>query len=85
MTSFMYNFIGLLGDVFILIAYILLQLNKLKAEAIMYSFLNMIGAVFILFSLYFAWNFPAVVIESAWVLISFYGTIQALAKRSRNT
>jgi hypothetical protein len=83
MLNFTYNAIGLLGDGFVLVAYSMLHLRKLKAESFAYSFLNAIGAALVLFSLYFAWNLPAVVIESSWVAISVYGLIQALIKRKK--
>lgn len=85
MTNLIYNIIGIFGDILILAAYSLLQLKKLRAETFAYSFLNLAGAALLLFSLYFAWNLPAAIIEGAWVVISFYGLIQALrAKRSQN-
>lgn len=85
MSSVIYNIIGIFGDILILVAYSLLQFKKLRAETFTYSFLNLAGAAFLLYSLYFSWNLPAAIIESAWVIISFYGLIQALrAKRNRN-
>ncbi|OGT07019.1 MAG: hypothetical protein A2103_01685 [Gammaproteobacteria bacterium GWF2_41_13] len=78
MIIFMYNAIGILGDFFVLAAYFLLQFRKLKAESITYSLLNLIGALFILFSLCFAWNLPAAIVESAWALLSLYGLFQAV-------
>lgn len=85
MPSFIYNTIGILGDFFVLFAYFMLQVKKLKAESFIYSFLNLMGAIFVLFSLYFSWNLPSVVIEGSWVIVSVYGLIQALrARRVRN-
>lgn len=81
MSSLMYNAIGILGDFLILTAYFLLQFKKLKADTSAYSLLNLSGAALILFSLFFAWNLPAVLIESVWIIISFYGVIQALRAR----
>jgi hypothetical protein len=78
MSSLIYNTIGIFGDLLILIAYFLLQLRKLKAEDFLYSFLNLTGAILILFSLFFAWNFPAAIIESVWIVISCYGLFQSL-------
>lgn len=83
MPTFIYNIIGFFGDFFVLIAYSLLQFKKLKAESFLYSFLNLIGAIFLLFSLYYAWNLPAAIIEGTWVLISFYGLIQGWRARTK--
>ncbi|HCU05236.1 MAG: hypothetical protein A2X77_01685 [Gammaproteobacteria bacterium GWE2_42_36] len=81
MIVVLYNTVGILGDFFVLAAYFLLQLRKLKAESVTYSLLNFIGALFILFSLCFAWNLPAVIVESAWALLSLYGLLQTIRSR----
>lgn len=83
MLVFIYNTIGILGDFLILTAYFLLQLRKLNAESISYLLLNLLGALFILFSLFFAWNLPAAIIEGAWALISFYGLIEAKYNKNK--
>lgn len=83
MPTFIYNIIGILGDFSVLIAYSLLQFKKLKAESFLYSFLNLVGAIFLLFSLYYAWNLPAAIIEITWILISFYGLVQVLRTRTK--
>lgn len=82
MPTFIYNIIGFFGDFFVLVAYSLLQFKKIKAESFSYSFMNLIGAAFLLFSLYYAWNLPAAIIEGTWVLISFYGLVQAWRART---
>jgi hypothetical protein len=45
---------------------------------------NMSGALLILVSLWFEWNFPSVVIEIFWALISLMGLMRSLAERRRN-
>jgi hypothetical protein len=82
MTSVIYNTVGLFGDVLVIIAYYLLHVDKLKPHSFMYASLNLVGAVLVLFSLFFEWNLPSVFIESAWVIISFYGLIKDLKKKA---
>jgi hypothetical protein len=65
--------VGIIGVGFTLIAYFLLQIDKISSTGRNYSVLNFIGAIMVLYSLYFNWNTPAVVMESAWLLISLYG------------
>jgi len=72
------DIIGLIGVGLILIAYFLLQIHRLSAQNFSYSLLNFVGAGMILFSLFYAWNTPAVIIEVAWILISLYGMFKAL-------
>ena len=72
-----FNAIGIIGVVLVLLAYFLLQINKLKQDSIIYSLLNLVGSFLILISLYFAWNLASGVIEIAWFLISIFGLIKA--------
>lgn len=67
------DFIGCLGALLVLVAYVLLQIGKMNAETFSYSFLNLIAAVMILISLMYAWNLPAALMEIAWIGISFFG------------
>jgi paired small multidrug resistance pump len=72
------DIIGFIGVGIILIAYCLLQANRLSAKHLSYSLMNLIGASMILFSLFYTWNTPAVFIEIAWILISLYGVVKSL-------
>lgn len=65
--------VGILGVVFTLIAYFLLQINKIKPTGLSYSLLNISGAALILYSLFFHWNTSAFIMEFTWLLISLYG------------
>ena len=72
------NPLGVIGVVLVLIAYLLLQLDRLSQNAVSYSLLNLIGSMLILYSLYFYWNLASGVIEAAWLLISLYGLIKSI-------
>lgn len=74
------NILGIIGVFMVLLAYILLQVGKMKSASVNYSLLNLLGSGFILVSLYFYWNLASGVIEIAWFLISFYGLIRALIR-----
>lgn len=82
-SNWIYDLIGCLGTVVILITYAMLQLSKLESKSFIYSLLNLIGALLILFSLFFSWNLAAVFMEGAWVVLSCYGVINALRLRRR--
>ena len=73
-----FNVIGIIGVVLVLIAYLLLQIDKLSQDSITFSLLNFVGSIFILTSLYFSWNLPSGIIEIAWLLISFFGLNKAI-------
>ena len=72
------DLVGNIGVVLLIVAYLLLQLNKLSSTGLTYSLLNMIGAGLIVVSLIGNFNFSAFVIEVFWVLISFIGIFRHL-------
>ena len=67
------DFIGLIGVVLIVVSYLLLQLEKLRANDLAYSLLNAIGASLIVLTLLVNFNLPALLMEVFWVLISCLG------------
>lgn len=67
------NTIGVGGDVLVIIAFFLLQINRVKSSDLSYLLLNILGSFGVLFSLIYHWNLPAFIIEGAWVIISGYG------------
>ena len=73
--------IGILGSIFVIGAYFLLQSRKVTGNSYFYLYINLFGAVFIIISLYYAPNLPTLVLELFWVAISVYG----LWKRKRST
>lgn len=75
------NIIGLIGVVLCLSAYVGLQLRKMNPNAISFSLLNLLASASIIYSIFYHWNVAAFAMESAWMLISFYGLMHAI----RNT
>jgi multidrug transporter EmrE-like cation transporter len=67
------DFIGNIGVVVLMIAYLMLQLNKLRSDGLAYSVLNAAGASLIIVSLLVNFNLSALLMEVFWVLISFVG------------
>jgi hypothetical protein len=68
-----YDIVGFVGAAIFVVTYFANQQRWLSSEDWRYPFLNLIGAVLILVSLVFEWNYPSVVIEVFWALISVYG------------
>ena len=68
-----YDIVGTLGVAVIIVTYVLLQIEKIRSEQLSYSVLNAAGASLILVSLYFDFNFPSLVVEFFWLLISLFG------------
>ncbi len=75
------NTIGVTGVFLVLCAYILLQIGKMTVMHVSYSLMNFAGSIFILVSLLFYWNLASMVIEIAWLVISFYGLVKSMRLR----
>ena len=79
-----YSWLDLVGNVGVLlmvIAYLLLQLEKLSSSALSYSLLNAVGALLVMISLMFRFNLSAFMMEAFWLLISLYGLTKPLFSR----
>lgn len=76
-----HDVVGAIGVSILLATYLALQLKKLESTALSYSVWNGVGAALILVSLTQAFNLSAVLIESAWLLISLVGVVTALRSR----
>lgn len=80
------DLIGLIGVVFVLIAYFMLSTNRTTGNSFHYQFANLIGSIFILFSLFFKWNTASVLVEVSWILISGIGLWRIFAcENSKDT
>lgn len=67
------DLVGNVGVVVLMIAYLMLQLNKLRSDDLAYSLMNAAGASLIVLSLLVNFNLSALLMEVFWVLISFIG------------
>lgn len=77
-----YDVLGLLGSLIIIAAYFASQRGWVEASDWRFPLANLIGAVLIIFSLIFAWNLAAFVMEVFWIAISIYGLARAFAARN---
>jgi paired small multidrug resistance pump len=82
MSYHWYDIAGTTGVGLIVIAYLLLQLHRLQAEDILYLALNAIGAALVIVSLLYVFNLSAFVMEAFWLLISVFGLIKTITRRS---
>jgi predicted membrane protein len=73
-----FDLVGNIGVLLMVVAYLLLQLEKLSSSAVSYLLLNAAGAVLVIISLMFRFNFSAFLMEAFWLLISLYGLTKTL-------
>src|SRR5882762_9483065 len=81
-----YNWFDLIGNIGVLlmvVAYLLLQLEKLSSSALSYLLLNTVGAILVIISLMFRFNLSAFLMEAFWLLISLYGLAKPLFARTK--
>jgi len=78
------DLVGFIGVLLIVVAYLLLQLEKLPSASPRYSLLNAAGALLIIVSLIFAFNLSAFIVEAFWFLISLLGLWRSLISRKNS-
>ena len=81
MSFHLFDLAGFIGVVLIIVAYLLLQLEKLPSSSPRYSLLNAVGALLIIISLIFAFNLAAFIVEAFWFLISLVGLWRSLSAK----
>jgi len=83
MNFTLFDLAGFTGVLLIVVAYLLLQLDKLPSSSPSYSLVNAAGALLIIVSLLFKFNFSAFLVEVFWFLISLLGLSRWLISRKR--
>jgi hypothetical protein len=78
-----FDLAGNIGVLLMVVAYLLLQLEKLSSSALSYLLLNTVGAMLVIISLMFRFNLSAFLMEAFWLLISLYGLIKSLFSRPK--
>src|ERR1051326_2217112 len=84
MSFHLFDLAGFIGVVLIIVAYLLLQLEKLPSPSPRYSLRNAAGALLIIISLIFAFNLSAFIVEAFWFLISLMGLWRSLVARKHS-
>lgn len=73
-----FDLVGTIGVLLIVVAYALLQLDRLSSSAVSFSLLNALGAFLIMVSLVFNFNLSAFLMEFFWFVISLLGAIRRM-------
>jgi hypothetical protein len=78
-----HQWIGFVGSVLIVGTYFLLQVECISNADMAYSVLNALGAALLIFSLFFAFNLAAMIVECFWAIISVIGVVRCLRTRNK--
>ena len=73
MDTLVTDTIGMVGTGLVVLAYYLLQLEKVASSSLAYNLMNLFGAIFLLISLCFTFNLASFVIELFWIGASLIG------------
>ena len=76
-----FDLVGNVGVLLMVVAYLLLQLEKVSGANVSYLLLNAAGAIMVMISLAFSFNLSAFLMEAFWLLISLYGLGKSLKAR----
>ena len=76
----LFNAVGIIGMVGILLAYFMLQLGRWQAHKPHYLYTNIIGSSCLIVSLCWSWNLALFLLQCAWIMISGYGLIKYYRK-----
>ena len=84
MSTLVTDIIGMAGTLLVVLAYYLLQLEKLHSRSLGYNLMNLFGAVLLLISLCFTFNLASFVIELFWIGASLIGLWKLYKGRNNN-
>jgi multisubunit Na+/H+ antiporter MnhB subunit len=71
------------GTILVVLAYYLLQMEKVDPRGLNYNLMNFFGAVFLVISLSFTFNLASFVIEIFWIGASLIGLWKLFRRRPR--
>jgi len=83
LTYHWFDLVGTVGVLLIIVAYALLQLDKLSSSAVSFSLLNAAGAGLIIVSLLFYFNLSAFMMEFFWFVLSLFGAVRRMTRYPR--
>jgi len=84
MTFLWHDWAGYIGVVLVLLAFLGLQTRKLRGNGLVYQLMNVLGAVGVAVSLIFGappMNWPALLMQLAWIGIGVYGILHSAKMR----
>jgi len=76
-----FQWLGFAGMVFIVWAYMILQMGRHGIDSLYYQLLNLIGAVLLIISLFVHFNLGSFLIEVFWIGITLYGLYKIWKKK----
>lgn len=76
------DIIGMTGTALVVLAYFLLQMERLDPKGLSYNLINLAGAGLLMVSLTYTFNLASFVIEIFWIAASLLGLWKWLGRRT---
>jgi hypothetical protein len=80
-TLFIINVIGWIGSASVILAYVLLSMNRWQANSFVYQFVNLIGGIFLIVNTIYLNAYPSAFVNVMWVGIAFFALVSIVRKR----
>jgi hypothetical protein len=74
------NIIGWLGSAAVILAYVLISMNRLKGDSIAYQMLNLIGGAFLAINTLYLGAYPSTFVNLIWIGIALIALTRARRK-----
>ena len=84
-TALFADIIGMMGTIAVVLAFFLIQLEKIDPRGLQYNLLNLSGAIMLLISLCINFNLASFVIELFWIAASMVGLFKYYQRRQLQT
>jgi len=74
------NLVGWTGSAAVILAYILVSLNRLRGDSVTYQLLNLVGGCFLITNTIYWGAYPSTFVNFVWVCIALFA-IARIARR----
>lgn len=71
-TKTIIDIIGWIGGLEVLLAYLLISINKVDARSFFYQFLNATGALLLIINTIYLGAYPSALVNIVWVMVAGY-------------
>ena len=79
-TNLLINLVGWMGSVAVILAYVLVSLNRLRGDSVAYQLLNLVGGLFLIVNTIFWGAYPSTFVNFVWVCIALFAIVR-IARR----
>ncbi len=78
--TFLVNVIGWAGSAAVILAYILVSVNRLKGDSVAYQVLNLFGGVFLIVNTIYWGAYPSTFVNFVWAGIAVFAIARAIRR-----